>query len=101
MNTNTFNAFVAINAQLKTVTTRKRLAKNVLGSRHPITSELRGQQRILRAQRAELALELGDIVFIGQDASPEALVAAHGVDEGAYVEELLTAAAEMGADDAE
>lgn len=91
MTTNTFNAFINVNAALKTVTTRKRIAKNVLGSRHPITAELRAEQRILRAERAKLALELGDIVIIGQDATPEALVAAHGVDEGAYVEELLAA----------
>lgn len=88
------NAFFTVNAQLKTVTTRKRIAKNVLGSRHPITAELRAEQRILRAQRARISEELGGILIVGQDASPEALVAAHGVDEGAYVEELLAAAAD-------
>jgi hypothetical protein len=98
MSTNTFSAFVNVNSQLKTVTTRKRIAKNVLGSRHPITAELRAEQRILRSERAKLAEELGDIVIIGQDASPDALVAAHGVDEGAYVEELLAAADEAGAE---
>lgn len=89
----TINAFLSLTAQLKTVTTRKRLAKAVLGSKHPITCELRATQRALRAERAEVGQGM---VILGQDGGLADIVAAHGVDEGAYVEELLRAAAEMG-----
>lgn len=88
-----FNAFLAINSQLKSVTTRKRIAKTVLGSKHPIVAELRAEQRALRNERAKLC---PDIVLLGQAGSKADLVQAHGVDEGAYVEELMMAAAEGG-----
>src|SRR6266404_1249469 len=90
-------AFLSLTAQLKTVTTRKRIAKMVLGSKHPITCELRAAQRALRAERAEAAGQDG-LVILGQAGSLADIVAAHGVDEGSYVEELLRAAAEMGAE---
>lgn len=84
----TFTATVAqfetLTAQLKEITTRKRIAKSVLGSRHPVVNDLRHEQRLLRNERRALGL-----VFLGQAGSKADLVVASGVDEGAYVEELL------------
>jgi hypothetical protein len=95
---NNLDAFLNLTAQLKSLTTRKRIAKSVLGKRHPIVAELRAEQRAIRVARTKLA-EAEGISFLGQAGSRADIVMAHGVDEGTYIEELLNAAAEMGADD--
>lgn len=90
----TINAFLALTSDLKALTTKKRIAKAILGSRHPFVVELRAAQRALRAQREKLAAEEG-LLFVGQNGGT-AMQRAHGVDVGAFVELCLKLQAEGG-----
>jgi hypothetical protein len=89
MKTQSLAKFLTLTANLKSLTTRKRIAKQLLGSRHPIVAELRAAQRAARKERVLIA---PDMVVLGQDYTRAALVQAHGVDEGAFAEECLLAA---------